>query len=58
MLYLPQGGPVALDAGRLAPGLRPTWVNPRDGSRQEGPALQPEGQLQAPDGQDWLLILQ
>jgi hypothetical protein len=58
VLYLPQGGTVALDAGRLAPGLRPTWVNPRDGSRQEGPALSPEGQLQAPDGQDWLLVLQ
>ena len=24
----PQGGTVALDAGRLAPGLRLTWVNP------------------------------
>ena len=57
VLYLPQGGTVALDAGRLASGLRQTWVNPRDGSRLEGPELPPEGQLQAPDGQDWLLIL-
>ena len=44
VLYLPQGGTVALDAGRLAPGLRLTWVNPetarawRGRSASRGPA--------------------
>ena len=47
---------MALDAGRLAPGLRLTWVNPETARAWRGRSAS-EGQLQAPDGQDWLLIL-
>jgi hypothetical protein len=60
VLYLPRGGTVALDAGRLAPGRGTTWVNPRDGGRVAGSPLGTgtAAGLTAPDGQDWLLILQ
>ncbi len=63
VLYLPTGGSISLETSRLAPGLHATWVNPRDGTRVDGPALGPgetslEASLTAPDGNDWLLVLQ
>ncbi|MGH2369982.1 MAG: DUF4038 domain-containing protein [Chloroflexota bacterium] len=58
-LYLPQGGSIRLDTTRLEPNTRVTWLNPRDGSRAEGPALTGgEAKLEAPDAEDWLLVLQ
>ena len=59
VLYLPAGGWVVLDGGRLAPGLAATWIDPRDGQRRDGPLLDPAAapRLEAPDGRDWLLVL-
>lgn len=59
VIYLPRGGAVTLDTSQLAPGRQATWVNPRDGTRVVGPALGAGSvRLDAPDGDDWLLVLQ
>ncbi|MDQ3699860.1 MAG: DUF4038 domain-containing protein [Chloroflexota bacterium] len=59
VLYLPRGGAVTLDTSSLAPGRQATWINPRDGTRVAGPALGAGSiRLDAPDGDDWLLVLQ
>lgn len=58
VLYVPAGGPVHLNAARLALPLQVVWTNPRDGSRQAGPVVSSqEATLMAPDEQDWLLVL-
>jgi hypothetical protein len=63
VLYLPAGGWVVVDGGRLAPGLAATWIDPREGQRRDGPPLPAPAaadgavRLEAPDGRDWLLVL-
>jgi hypothetical protein len=63
VLYLPAGGWVVVDGGRLAPGLAATWIDPREGQRQDAPPLPAAAaadgavRLEAPDGRDWLLVL-
>lgn len=55
VLYLPQGGTVSVDAGRLGGDAAGTWFDPRTG---ETTAANGEGgQYDAPDGQDWVLVL-
>lgn len=58
--YLPQGGTVALDLTRLTGALQGSWFNPRDGGFGESFGL--DGgrthELQAPDGNDWALLVQ
>jgi hypothetical protein len=62
VLYLPQGTTLSLNTARLAPSLRCTWLNPRDGSQVAGGVLRraeaDEARLEAPDAEDWLLVLQ
>lgn len=55
VVYLPVGGPVALNAERLKPGLPVEWFNPRNGRVR--PAKDDNGVFRAPDTQDWLLVL-
>lgn len=58
VLYLPAGGPITLDTTHLAPNLRATWHNPRDGSHHPvGPLPSHNPSLTAPDEHDWLLII-
>jgi hypothetical protein len=54
VLYLPVGGVVQLAKGKLPEGLKGTWFDPRTGKRTAA-----EGTLrfEAPDGQDWVLVL-
>jgi hypothetical protein len=59
VIYAPAGptaGRVSLDLARLASGLSATWVDPRTGDRQPASGSE-DGRFDAPDGQDWLLIL-
>lgn len=58
--YLPSGGSVTLDLTRLSGQLIARWFNPRDGQFAE--QFQAAGggkrEFQAPDGADWVLLLQ
>ncbi|HEV2124853.1 MAG TPA: DUF4038 domain-containing protein, partial [Chloroflexota bacterium] len=56
VVYAPAGGGVPLDLSRLASGLSGRWVNPRTGAQQPANGSA-DGRFDAPDTQDWLLIL-
>jgi len=55
VLYLPVGGTVRLAAGRPEAKWPAQWFDPRTGKRQ--PASSTQGTFQAPDAQDWVLVL-
>lgn len=56
LVYLPQGGKVALDTAALR-GAAAIWLNPRTAERVEAPLASGERQeYQAPDRADWLLL--
>jgi hypothetical protein len=54
LLYLPTGGTIPLDTGRLKPNLTATWFNPRMGERI--PASASGGAYTAPTAEDWVLL--
>ncbi len=56
LFYLPVGGEVTLKPGSLAEGLRAAWFDPRTGQHRPAQQRAP-GKFQAPDQQDWLLVL-
>lgn len=56
LLYLPVGGAVRLKPGILARDLQREWVDPRTGQRLPARSEEPGG-FQAPDNQDWVLVL-
>ena len=57
-LYLAAGGDVRVDTTFLAEGLTATWLDPRDGTRTTGGAVERGTQtFSAPDTADWVLIL-
>src|SRR5262249_15064083 len=55
VIYLPVGAAVRLREGVLNRGLQAEWFNPRAGNRT--PIQNAPGTLQAPDQQDWVLLL-
>jgi hypothetical protein len=58
--YLPQPGPVMLDAGKLkGPHLTVRWYNPRTGEYKSGERFPNQGlkKLFSPLQQDWVLII-
>jgi hypothetical protein len=60
VLYLPAGSRPVLDVSPLAPDLRATWINPRDGTRIPDASAELAGESAvrpAPPGDgDWLLV--
>jgi hypothetical protein len=60
VFYLPVGSRPVLDLAPLAPDLRATWINPRDGTRAPDASAERGGASvvhPAPPGDgDWLLI--
>jgi hypothetical protein len=57
VIYAPAGGRVSLDLSRLAPDLTALWVDPRTGTQHPAGTAPGGGQFDAPDTQDWLLVL-
>ena len=55
LVYLPAGGSVTVDTGRLADGVAGQWYDPRTGERAE--ASGDEGSYSAPSDHDWVLVL-
>jgi hypothetical protein len=55
-LYLPKGGSVQLNPDRLPAQPAIEWCNPRDGSRHQE-STGDLSTLNAPDEQDWLVVL-
>ncbi len=59
VIYLPVGGAVPLRAGQFQEPATARWVDPRSGAWGEGqPVEWARGMLQAPDDQDWLLVIE
>ncbi len=56
VIYLPVGAAVRLREGVLGQDLQGEWFNPRSGSRTRIPSSA-TGTFQAPDQQDWVLLL-
>lgn len=56
LVYLPVGGEVTLRGGVVADDARAEWFDPRTGKRS--PAAGENRIYRAPDGQDWVLLLQ
>ncbi len=55
VLYLPDGGKVAIDVQRLGRNVKAAWFNPRDGHRT-ALELSDDDVYNAPDTEDWLLL--
>ena len=55
VVYLPLGGEVTINTRQLQGAANAEWFNPRDGKRQAAKAS--DGKYQAPDEQDWVLVL-
>lgn len=56
VFYLPAGGEVRVQPGRIRAGLKPEWFDPRTGDRRPA-AEQGNSVYAAPDGQDWVLLM-
>jgi hypothetical protein len=58
VIYAPTGETLDLDAGRLAPSLSATWIDPRTGAQHAaGTVSGSTARLAAPSEEDWLLII-
>jgi CubicO group peptidase (beta-lactamase class C family) len=59
LVYLPEGGRVALDLSGTDGSLEVSWYNPRDGAVRKDKATTAGGEraFQAPDERDWVLHL-
>ena len=55
VFYLPTGGSIHVAPGKLQPGLKPVWFDPRTG-RTRPARPKARGALQAPDPRDWVLL--
>ena len=57
LVYIPRGSEAKLECRFIADSPQGVWVDPRTGARQ--PANIPlDGAVTAPDGEDWLLLLE
>jgi hypothetical protein len=56
LVYAPAGARIALQAGSIAGLQSARWFDPRAGTSQ--PASGQSGEFMAPDGGDWVLVLQ
>jgi hypothetical protein len=56
VLYLPVGGSLRVKAGILKEGLQAEWFDPRNGRRMPSQGAG-QGVFEAPDQQDWVLLL-
>lgn len=57
IVYIPEGGSIRVNAERLSSTPEARWFNPRDGSRREA-VIAGGSTYTAPDGMDWVLILE
>jgi hypothetical protein len=57
VIYLPVGGRLSLRQGILKEGAQAEWFDPRTGRRMPS-ASSEQSTFEAPDQQDWVLLLQ